>query len=244
MPHTDDVIADYPLRESLDFIIRERRAVRSFSHEPVPDEVIEHCLELAMLAPNSCNLQPWEFIVIRQPETLKALHSICLHQKAAKAPVIIAVLARPDAWKTACPAIIRQWPQHPMPDPLKRFYSAVAPFQYNQGRFGIRGLLKRTFTWLSGLSKPVMRTPSSKADMNVWAVKSTALAAENLMLALQSHRYCSCPLEGFDEKRLKKLLNIAPGRIPVMLIAAGKPGERPIYNPRMRFDPADAVRWL
>ena len=35
------------------------------------------------------------------------------------------------------------------------------------------------------------------------AVKSTALAAQNLMLAFQSHGYATCPMEGFDEVRLR-----------------------------------------
>lgn len=47
--------------------------------------------------------------------------------------------------------------------------------------------------------------------MKIWATKSTALAAQNLMLALRAHGYDSCPMEGFDEHRVKKLLNL-PGK--------------------------------
>ena len=39
-------------------LIESRRAVRRFTTEPVPEAVIRDCLELAVLAPNSCNLQP------------------------------------------------------------------------------------------------------------------------------------------------------------------------------------------
>ncbi|MBR7518438.1 nitroreductase family protein, partial [Mycobacterium tuberculosis] len=80
-------------------LIESRRAVRRFLPEPVPDKVIRDCLELAVLAPNSCNLQPWSFQVVRDPALLARLHPVCMSQNAAKAPLIIAVLARPDTWR-------------------------------------------------------------------------------------------------------------------------------------------------
>ncbi len=57
---SDNAIAPTPpaaLRE----LIESRRAVRRFTAEAVPDDVVRDCLELAVLAPNSCNLQPWSF---------------------------------------------------------------------------------------------------------------------------------------------------------------------------------------
>ncbi|HET8705473.1 MAG TPA: nitroreductase family protein, partial [Pseudomonadales bacterium] len=49
-------------------VVRSRRSVRRFLPDPVPDDVLNECLDLAMLAPNSSNLQPWEFYVIKSPE--------------------------------------------------------------------------------------------------------------------------------------------------------------------------------
>ena len=48
-------------------------------------DVIRDCLEMAVLAPNSCNLQPWSFQVIRDPALLARLHPVCMSQNAAKA---------------------------------------------------------------------------------------------------------------------------------------------------------------
>lgn len=130
-----------------------------------------------------------------------------------------------------------------MPAPIRHFYSKTAPFQYNQGWLGWRGLLKRQLVRVLGWRRALMRTPNSHAQMRLWAVKSTALAAENLMLALQSHGYCSCPLEGFDEVRLRRVLEIPRAAVPVMLLAVGKPGERAVYNPRLRFPLEQRVEW-
>ncbi|MGG2398998.1 nitroreductase family protein [Pseudomonas sp. SH1-B] len=225
-------------------LIESRRAVRRFSPESVPEEVIRDCLELAVLAPNSCNLQPWSFQIIREPALLAKLHPVCMGQNAARAPLIIAVLARPDTWRQACQNIIDYWPEEQVPARIRSFYSKTAPFQYNQGPMGLLGLFKRQLVRLVGLRKALMRTPNSKADMRLWAVKSTALAAENLMLAFQSHGYATCPMEGFDEVRLRHVLDIPRQAIPIMLLAVGRQGDKGIYNPRLRFPLEQQVTWL
>ncbi|MVW74967.1 nitroreductase family protein [Pseudomonas xionganensis] len=225
-------------------LIESRRAVRRFKPEPVPDAVIRDCLELAMLAPSSCNLQSWSFQVIRDPALLAQLHPVCMGQNAARAPLIIAVLARPDTWRQACQQIIEQWPEPEVPARIRHFYSKTAPFQYNQGLLGLRGLFKRQLVRLLALRKALMRTPNSHAQMRVWAVKSTALAAQNLMLALQSHGYATCPMEGFDEVRLRKVLDIPRRAIPIMLLAVGRQDDKGVYNPRLRFPLEQQVSWL
>jgi len=48
--------------------IRLRRTVRDFSSDPVPDDVIAMCIEAAALAPSGANLQPWKFVVVKDPE--------------------------------------------------------------------------------------------------------------------------------------------------------------------------------
>ena len=230
--------------QALRALIESRRSVRRFLPDPVPDEVIRDCLELAVLAPNSCNLQPWSFQVIRDPALLARLHPVCMSQNAARAPLIIAVLARPDTWKQACSNIVEYWPEPEVPGRIRSFYAKTAPFQYNQGPLGLFGLLKRQLVSLAALRKPLMRKPNSKADMRIWAVKSTALAAENLMLAFQSHGYASCPMEGFDEVRLRQVLDIPRQAIPIMLLAVGRQGEKAVYNPRLRFPLEQHVSWL
>ncbi len=45
-----------------------RRTVRDFSSQPVPDEVIDLAVEAAASAPSGANMQPWKFVVVRDPE--------------------------------------------------------------------------------------------------------------------------------------------------------------------------------
>lgn len=48
--------------------IRHRRTVREFSDRPVPRDVIEMCLLAAGTAPSGANLQPWQFVVVSDPD--------------------------------------------------------------------------------------------------------------------------------------------------------------------------------
>lgn len=53
--------------------IFERRSIRKFTEEPVTDADLELILRAAMRAPSACNEQPWEFIIIRDRETMKKI---------------------------------------------------------------------------------------------------------------------------------------------------------------------------
>ncbi len=46
---------------------RLRRTVREFSSDDVPDDVISLAVEAASLAPSGANMQPWTFVVVRDP---------------------------------------------------------------------------------------------------------------------------------------------------------------------------------
>ena len=47
--------------------IRTRHSVREFTDQPVPREIIEHCIRAAGTAPSGANHQPWHFVAISDP---------------------------------------------------------------------------------------------------------------------------------------------------------------------------------
>lgn len=76
-----------------------------------------------------------------------------------------------------------------------------------------------------GAFRPVAKLPL--ADLREWAAKQAALSAMNFMLACQAQGIATVPMEGFDERRVKRLLGI-PGDCGVFLIvAAGYAGAVP-----------------
>lgn len=67
-----DTTDDRAARDRIRFL-RSLRAVRSFGDEPVPQEVIDDILEVARWSGSASNRQPWEILVVRDRETLRAL---------------------------------------------------------------------------------------------------------------------------------------------------------------------------
>jgi len=197
-------------------------------------------LDLALLAPNSSNLQPWEFYWIRSEEKRKKLISYCLRQNTVKtAAEIIVVVARTDTWKRNSKLMLDHLGRKDaaVPKSAANYYSKITPLAYNQGFLGWFGMAKRIFMNLIAISRPMVRQPKSIADMRVWANKSTALACENLMLAFRAYGYDTCPIEGLDQRRIRKMLKLPYGKAEVcMAISVGKRAEHGIYGPRIRFD--------
>ena len=56
----------------LDFL-KNRRTIRRFKPDPVPDEYVDRVIEAARWAPSGFNLQPWDFVVVRKPELREAI---------------------------------------------------------------------------------------------------------------------------------------------------------------------------
>jgi len=49
--------------------LADRRSVREFSADPVPQEVLDECILAAASAPSGANRQPWTFVVVTDPAT-------------------------------------------------------------------------------------------------------------------------------------------------------------------------------
>ena len=67
-------------------IIKNRRSIRKYKQDQIPDTILKQILEAARLAPSGCNDQPWHFIVVKNPETKSKMG---LHKWAEEAPLII-----------------------------------------------------------------------------------------------------------------------------------------------------------
>ncbi len=63
--------------------LRSRRSVRRFLPEPVPDGVVQRVLETAVYAPSAHNLQPWQFVLLRESGPKRRLAEALTAQMAA-----------------------------------------------------------------------------------------------------------------------------------------------------------------
>ena len=64
-------------------LFRHQRAIRNFTDEDVPDELVDRVLTAAIHAPSGSNTQPWHFIVIRDQSVKNAISEVYEEARAA-----------------------------------------------------------------------------------------------------------------------------------------------------------------
>ena len=85
---------------NLEEIINYRRSIRHYKSDLIDAEKVKHCIELATLAPNSSNLQLWEFYHITNFEILKKMAVACLSQQSATtAQQMVVFVTRQDLYR-------------------------------------------------------------------------------------------------------------------------------------------------
>ncbi|HSV31945.1 MAG TPA: nitroreductase family protein [Atribacteraceae bacterium] len=73
-------------------ILKSRRSIRKYEAKPIPEHLIEAIVDCARLAPSAINIQPWEFIIVREPEKKRSIALQTDYGRFIKdAPVLIAV---------------------------------------------------------------------------------------------------------------------------------------------------------
>lgn len=231
-------------------LLNYRRSVRRYSATPIDSEKVKQCLMQATLAPNSSNMQLWEFYHVTDPDKLKQLTAACLNQQAAAtAQQIVVFVTRQDLYRKRAAKmseletlnVQQNSPKEKQEKRMKRwklYYGIVMPFLYS--RFlGIFGFFRKIMVIIIGLFRPITYQVSEN-DMRVVVHKTCALAAQTFMLAMANQGYDTCPLEGFDSTRVKRILKLPLGAEINMVIPCGIRDEGGIWGNRMRV-PFDEI---
>lgn len=223
--------------ENFKKVVTSRRSVRKFTEKPIPSDILDQCLDLALLAPNSSNLQPWTFYVVQNPEKKQKIVKACLNQWAARtAAELIVCVARTDRINEMAKLNIQEFPFPEIPPLVKKYYTYI-PLNYKTGYLNAIGNFKKvTFKVARTFDKQMPVTAFTPADAKLWAAKTTALACENLVLALRAYGFDSCMMEGFDEPLVCKTLGLNTKEFPIMVIGAGERAEDGVFFPQYRFD--------
>lgn len=240
---------DVTLEKPVSAAIHYRRSVRVFKSEALDDQKVKACIHLASLAPTSSNMQLWEFYHVTSADTLSQLSEACFNQSAAKtAQQMVIVVARKDLWKKRVQSNIQflktQYGDKQNAEYSKRekfalnYYQKIVPALYFDF-VGILGALKYISFQAIGIFKPIYRE-ARRSDMRIVAQKSAALAAQNFMVSMAAISYDTCPMEGFDSLRVKKILKLPASSEINMIIACGIRDEGGIYGPRFRV-PFDEI---
>lgn len=92
-------------------VIKERRSVRGYRPDPIPEEVLLRVLDAARFSPSGKNLQPWKFILVRE-ETLKQrlVEASGSQSFIAEAPIVIVACGFPDRCYSRMGNYMKSWP--------------------------------------------------------------------------------------------------------------------------------------
>ncbi len=92
-------------------IMHRRQSIRKYQAAPVPEDVLARVLEAARIAPSGKNLQPWKFIVVRDPATKEKLAGASANQRfIAEAPIVIIACGFPDNCYAKMGRYMKSWP--------------------------------------------------------------------------------------------------------------------------------------
>jgi nitroreductase len=175
-------------------VLLDRRATSHFLPDPVPDEYLEAILRFGAQAPSGYDLQPWRFIIVRDPEERRRLQRVAFNQpKVAEAPVVVIALGMKEEWKKHADEVFREGARRGAgnPDTVE---------QYKQGAFAFL----------------------SHQEMAAWVNRHTMIAGTVMMLTAEAYGFDTAPMEGFDAAGVKREFGVPDEAEVVALLAIGR----------------------
>lgn len=180
-------------------VINNRRAVNFFDpQKQVADKILKEIIETAAKAPSSFNLQPWNLIVLKEPQEKMRLQKLAWDQpKVSQAPVVLIVLADRHGWQ----------PGHPIVE--KNFNEMVTSGT----------MTAEQHQWFLDACRNLYGTDEKKRQ--AFANKNTGFFAMALMLAAKSLGLDSHPMDGFDHDDVRREFNVPDNYWIPLLLAVG-----------------------
>nr|BFF36524.1 nitroreductase family protein [Tenacibaculum mesophilum] len=190
-------------------------------------------------------MQLWEFYHITDKEIIKKMAPLCFNQNAAKtAQQLVVFVTRKDLWRKRAKANLAfmdevfgknnpKSEQRSREKVARNYYGKLIPFTYFD-IFGIVGYLKYLMILIVGLFRPIYREVRN-SDMRVVAHKTCGLAAQTFILSMAAEGYDTCPMEGSDTWRIKRLLNLPFSAEINMIVSCGIRKPEGVYGERFRI---------
>ncbi|TWJ19431.1 nitroreductase family protein [Geobacter argillaceus] len=190
--------------------IEERRSIRKFKPEPVPDELLAELLDAARLAPSGCNAQPWRFKIVKDSDTKGKLAQAAFDQPfIAAAPVVL-----------VCCADIRG------------YVEGMVSCTEDLGKIGavedrvVKIILKAS----DRMSEMPLEQVGPRIALNV------AIAVEHIALRALDFGLGSCWIRLFDESAIKGIFGWDDNLHVVALLPLGYPAEAPLPRKRRALE--------
>jgi nitroreductase len=81
-------------------VIKNRRSIRGYKSDPIPEESLKRIIEAAYLAPSACNMQPWKIKIVMDPELRAKIGENYTQPWLTQAPAIAVIIGNEkQCWK-------------------------------------------------------------------------------------------------------------------------------------------------
>lgn len=225
-------------------INRNRRAIRDFNEEQIPDKDLKDILAEAFLAPSSGNIQPYEIHWIKDPVLKAKVAKACNGQRAATTASTLLVIVsgtrivkkslRDYAAYTEASTVLSEKSKafnRKIVSTLNQFLT-FAPFVIWTPLIGLFSTLLPALSLL----------PFGGIGVRQWVARNSVFAAQNILLATVAKGYDACPMEGFNAQQIASVLKLPYGSVIPVVIAVGKRSSDAVVEPQWRRSFEDAVR--
>ena len=219
--------------------IFSRRAVKLFEPAEISQSLRDDILNAARHAPSSFNVQPYRIYWVGSGAKKAEVAKLCMGQMPAETASALVVVVADIGSMSATTRAQAEWMRASnFTEEKIRDYERTAKIGrilFMPGPFGIFGAFKRAVFGLLNVWKTIGMPPLSRQEIFKWATKSTSLACQNLMIAAEALGMNTCPMEGFDGRRLSHYLGLSRRYHEiVMVIAIGKRSHSYLEQPQWR----------
>jgi nitroreductase len=198
--------------EALETLIKERRSIRKWKPENVPDELLRKAAELGTWAPNGGNYQGWQFIIVKNKELINEM-----------ADRLQSVIDKVASWPEA-----RSWPEE-----IRRYQKNGAFFRNAPAVIGVfmteyQSLMDRVLKTREAFDPEAREVLSSRRSAAT-GTQSAAAAVTTMLLVLHHLGLGACwlgaPLHA--KREIEGLLGAPRNLALICLVAVGYPDESP-----------------
>lgn len=215
-----------PPEGSVAAALSRRRAVRHYDPEPVSRELLIELLDQVRLTPSGWNLQPVHFVLVTDSEQKRLLRRACLgqpHIEQAPAVVVFATDLEPHCGRLEA-ILARDLENGSVTPEYAKFSDRTIRLLFKSGPLGLVGAAKRAAIHLMSWFRPMPAPNLSRHQRRIWSLRQAAMAAQTFLLLAADHGLASCPLEGFDPRRVRRVLEIPQRYMVALVVTVGRAG--------------------
>ena len=202
--------------------MRWRYAVKIFdANKPVREEDLRTILESGRLAPSAFGVEPWQFVVVENPEIRARLRTASYDQpKVTDAAHLIVIARRTDAREHIANELVER--------------TAATQGVGTETLDGLRGMVEGSVSRMSD------------ADLDAWVRSQTYIPLGVMVETAALLGVDAGPMEGFDPAAVDEILGLSALHLKsTTMLALGYRGNDPAADrPKVRRPFEEAVRWV